>query len=166
MEKKKSLNQSETTMGKFYVLLIWGVTSLIACLLVAWVNLDIHTMGRKEQIISRIERVKKFRDVQNEEISDIASLYNKINRFNPGIYAQYEETEIKMIANDLKSIYEGNAQDKRYEMFSHSAEMYAMWLTDKKKLWTKKQNIENFSQKLQDCEIGLQRVQDKLKIEK
>lgn len=161
--KKESLNQSEVTMGKLYVFLIWGITSLIACLLVAWVNFDIHTKGRKGQIIARIERVREFRSTQNTEKKDIDSLYNKIICFNPGIYAQYEETEINLIANDLKSIYEGNAQDKRYEMFIQSADIYMMWLADKKKLWTKKQNVENFSKKLQDCEIGLQRVQDKLK---
>lgn len=163
MKENNSLNQSEVMMSKLYVFLLWGTTTLVACLLVAWVNFDTHTTSRKEQIIARIERVRQFRDVQTAGKSNIDSLYNKVNRFNPSIYAQYEETEIKLIVNDLKNTYEGNAQDKRYEMFIQAAEMYNMWLIDKKKLWAKQQNVEKFSQNLQDCEIGLQRVQDKLK---
>lgn len=38
----------------------------------------------------------------------------------------------------------------------HVADFYQMWLTDRKELWSKRENISTFKKNLEECEIGLE----------
>ena len=75
--------------------------------------------------------------------------------FQPGVYAQYEEDDIHYLINNLRNTYERNSWDKRYKLFMHIADFYAMWLSDKKQLWSIEQNIRLFKANLEECENRL-----------
>ncbi|GAO31048.1 hypothetical protein JCM15548_13383 [Geofilum rubicundum JCM 15548] len=44
----------------------------------------------------------------------------------------------------------------------HVSDLYELLLTDKKKTWTIGQNINNFRQNLEACEIGLEQKNEEL----
>jgi uncharacterized protein YqgQ len=78
------------------------------------------------------------------------------------VTAVYEENDIEFMINELKNIYEQHAWDVRYKSFAHVSAFYDAWFTDKKVLWTKKDNIMRFKQNLEECEIGLKNNKDNL----
>mgnify|MGYP000279073246 FL=1 len=45
----------------------------------------------------------------------------------------------------------------------HIADFYAMWLSDKKQLWSIEQNIRLFKANLEECEIGLRKKEEDLR---
>jgi hypothetical protein len=157
---QRALNQTEATMSHLYVFLLFAIPTLICCVLIALFTSDMNTANRKEQAIYKMQNVRNFRDVQTQASRNIDSLHNKIDRFNPGVFAQYDETSIKLMLNEIRNIYDSNVQDKRYQMFLQVANMYEMWFVDKKILWSKSQNIDKFQKDIQECEIGLQRMQE------
>lgn len=79
------------------------------------------------------------------------------------MYAQYEEDDIHYLINNLRNTYERNSWDKRYKLFMHIADFYAMWLSDKKQLWSIEQNIRLFKANLEECEIGLRKKEEDLR---
>lgn len=58
------------------------------------------------------------------------SLFRKIETFEPGVYARYEKDDIHYLISNLRNTYERNSWDKRYKLFMHIADFYAMWLSD------------------------------------
>ena len=65
--------------------------------------------------------------------------------------------------SQLRNTYERNSWDKRYKLFMHIADFYAMWLSDRKQLWSIGQNISLFKANLEECEIGLQKKEEDLR---
>lgn len=102
-----------------------------------------------------MDQIREYQDAQSKASVMIDSLYNKIDHYNPGIQAVYEENDIKFMINSLRNIYEERAWDARYKSFLHMSEFYAMWFIDKKDLWGKHENIRKFRKNLEECEIGL-----------
>ena len=100
---------------------------------------------------------------QAESQLPVDSLFRKIETFEPGVYAQYEEDDIHYLINNLRNTYERNSWDKRYKLFMHIADFYAMWLSDRKQLWSIGQNISLFKANLEECEIGLQKKEEDLR---
>lgn len=161
--KKSTKNRREQTIGFVYVSLLFAITTAICCICLFYYSSDEKTTSRKEFAISKMDRIRSFQQIQNEEMLIIDSIYNKIKDFNPGINASYEENDIKYYLNDLKSIYEKNSHDGRYKIFYQVGSFYSMWFDDKKELWSKNQNIINFRKNLEQCELGLERKKDELK---
>nr|WP_262487079.1 type VI secretion system transmembrane protein TssO [Geofilum rubicundum] len=62
----------------------------------------------------------------------------------------------------MKIRYADNIWDNRYKAFLHVSDLYELLLTDKKKTWTIGQNINNFRQNLEACEIGLEQKNEEL----
>lgn len=107
-------------------------------------------------VLVKVEKIRRFREIQKEYKPIVDSLYNRISNLKPGINAQYEEEDIKYLLNDLKNTYQNNGWDNRYKVFMHVADFYQMWMTDKKELWSKRENISTFKRNLEECEIGLE----------
>lgn len=160
---KQTQNQREHTIGFVYVSLLFTVTTAVCCLCLFYYNFGNKNQAKKEFAISKMDRIRAFQTLQSDEIIIIDSIYNKINTFNPGISASYEENDIKFYLNDIKDIYDKNSYDSRYKIFAQVSNLYNMWFADKKELWTKKQNITVFTKNLEACEIGLQKKKDELK---
>ena len=99
--------------------------------------------------------IKEYQNDQSAYIHTMDSIYQKIQRFNPGVNAVYEENEVLYMINDLKRVYENRSWDTRYKSFLHVSEFYYMWFIDKKELWSKRDNIARFRKNLEECEIGL-----------
>jgi len=162
-KKKNTANRREQITGFVYVSLMFIFTVAICCVCMFYYRSDDKSNTRKEFAISKMDRIRSFQQIQNEEMVIIDSIYNKISQFNPGINASYEENDIKYYLNDLKRIYEKNSHDGRYKIFQQTSAFYSRWFDDRKELWSKQQNISNFRKNLEQCEIGLQKKKDELK---
>jgi hypothetical protein len=153
---RRTLNQREKSMALAYVLLLFLVTTFCCCMLIYWTNSDFNVLKQKQAVLVKMDKIKKFQDAQSGNKSVVDSLYNRISGLKPGINAQYEEDDIKYLLNDLRNIYQNNGWDNRYKVFLHVADFYQMWLTDRKELWSKRENIITFKKNLEECEIGLE----------
>ena len=66
-------------------------------------------------VLVKVEKIRKFQELQKENKPIVDSLYNRISKLTPGINAQYEEEDIKYLLNDLKNTYQNNGWDNRYK---------------------------------------------------
>ena len=110
--------------------------------------------SHKELILRKTERQSRLLSDQLAQQKFCDSLFMRIDRYNPGINASFEENDIKGLINDLRGIYEKNSNDIRYKIFYQTAQFYDMWFADKKVVWSKRANIDNFSRNLQQREMG------------
>lgn len=119
-------------------------------------------LSEKALVIKKMERIHHYQDIQKRQTVVCDSVFIKIKNYNPGINASYEENDIKFLINDIKIGYVDNIWDNRYKAFLHVSDLYEMLLIDKKKIWSIGQNITNFKQNLQECEIGLEQKNEEL----
>ena len=138
------MNKREIFMGHAYVFLFFFLTTVACCLAIFMWNSDFKIFEQKEFVKIKMNRIKEFQQEQAECQLPTDSLFRKIEAFEPGVYAQYEEDDIHYLINNLRNTYERNNWDKRYKLFMHIADFYAMWLSDKKQLWSIEQNISLF----------------------
>lgn len=150
-----TMNQKERIMGFFYVFILFLTITGICCFLFFYYSSDFKLFSQKQFVIQKMERVRQFQTDQASAIVIIDSLYNKIDRYDPAIHAVYEENDIRFMLNDLKAVYEKQAWDTRYKPFLHISEFYNMWFSDKKDLWSRRENVVKFRQNLEECEVGL-----------
>ncbi|HCC53252.1 MAG TPA: hypothetical protein DEQ30_15405 [Porphyromonadaceae bacterium] len=150
-----TMNQKEKVMGFIYVFLLFASVTAICCLLLFYYNSDYKVFAQKDFAIYKMDRIREHQEAQSKVSVVVDSLYNKINHYNPGVQAVYEENDIKFMINTLKNVYEEKAWDVRYKSFYHIAEFYSMWFIDKKDLWGKQENIRKFKKNLEECEVGL-----------
>ena len=155
-QNRATINQREKTIGFAYGLLLFLAVSSCGCMIIFWTNSDFDTTRQKDMVLVKVEKIRKFQELQKENKPIVDSLYNRISKLTPGINAQYEEEDIKYLLNDLKNTYQNNGWDNRYKVFMHVADFYQMWLTDRKELWSKRENISTFKKNLEECEIGLE----------
>lgn len=155
-------SQREKTIGFLYVSFLFLSATIGCCWLLNYYS-DNKNETRKEFVIAKMDRIRAFQEIQSQEMVIIDSIYHKIKDFNPGVNASYEENDIKFYLNDIKRLYEENRYDSRYKIFQQMPTFYNMWFADKKELWSKRHNIENFRKNLEDCQIGLQKKMDELK---
>ena len=125
---RKTLNKREILMGHAYVFLFFFLTTVACCLAIFMWNSDFRMFEQKEFVKIKMNRIKDFQQEQAESQMPVDSLFRKIEAFQPGVYAQYEEDDIHYLINNLRNTYERNSWDKRYKLFMHIADFYAMWL--------------------------------------
>lgn len=154
--RRMNISYRERVMSFLYVCLLLLTTAGCCCFLMYIAGTDFSASKQKGVIMNKMEKIYSFRNIQKEYVSIIDTLYFKINALQPGIHAQYEEDDIKYLLNDLKNVYQSNGWDNRYKVFLQIADFYQMWMTDKKELWGRQQNIINFRKNLKECEIGLE----------
>lgn len=147
-------------MGFAYVLILFILITTSCCVLLFMYNSNFNLLKQKGFIVDKMKRVNEYRNAQKKTEETIDVLYNKINMYDPGVNAVYEEDNIKYLANELKDIYEDHSSDSRYKSFMHMANFYYMWYSDKKTLWTYRKNIEQFTKNLEECELGLANKKD------
>lgn len=157
-----TMNQKEKIMGFFYVLLLFISITAICCFLLYSYNADLRMFTQKNFVISKMERIRQFQSDQAHAMVVVDSLYQKIQRYDPGVNAVYEENDIRFMVNDIKSVYEKQSWDARYKSFLHVSEFYMMWFIDKKDLWAKRDNVARFQKNLEECEIGLNNKKNEL----
>jgi beta-galactosidase beta subunit len=155
-----TMNQKEKIMGFSYVFILFAAITTVCCLLLFLHNAHFSTLKQKAMIIDKIERVSEYQAVQKKAASTIDLLYEKINNYDPGVKAIYDEDNIKFLVNDLRGVYEKHALDTRYKSFLHVADFYYMWYADKKTLWSIKSNTLLFTKYLEECELGLSNKKD------
>lgn len=85
-------------------------------------NSDFRMFEQKEFVKIKMNRIKDFQQEQAESQMPVDSLFRKIEAFQPGVYAQYEEDDIHYLINNLRNTYERNSWDKRYKLFMHIAD--------------------------------------------
>lgn len=159
---KHTKNQREKAIGFAYVSVLFLVATLACCFCLFYYTHN-QTGTRKEFVIAKMDRIHEFQHTQSRQMFIVDSIYNKIKDFNPGIHASYEENDIKFYLNDIKKLYDDHDHDGRYKIFYQVSNFYNMWFSNKKELWSKKQNISRFKKNLEECEIGLQKKLDELK---
>ena len=163
MDKNKTTkNRREKTVGFVYVSVLFLIVTFVCCSILFRYT-DTKSSTQKKFVIAKMDRVRQFQDIQNDQMVIIEAMYSKIESFNPGINANYEENDIKFYLNDLKKIYDANGHDERYKIFQQVSGFYNMWFSDKKELWSKRQNIVSFQKNLEECQIGLDKKKEELK---
>ena len=156
---KNTKNKRERAIGFMYVLLLF-LTTTVACCYIMYYYADSKSNIDKEYIISKMERIKSLQVTQEQQVVLADSIYNKIRNFNLGINASYVENDIRFYLNNIKKFYDDNIHDERYKIFYQTYNFYSMWMSDKKELWSKNQNIAQFRKSLEECRIGLERQQN------
>lgn len=156
-------SRREKNIAFFYVLILFVVTTTVCCTLLFRYNTNFTIFAQKDFVVKKMERIQNFQHIQDLQTMALDSLKSKIRSFNPGVMALYEESDIKYLINEHKEIYEKAPLDNRYKMFLHVAVFYEMWFTDKKELWSKRENVTNFKKNLEECEIGLQNKKEDLR---
>ena len=152
---------------------VQGFVSVLA-MFVLITGLSIYFLAREYQVISlvtlnktmiikKMERQSEFRNLQQDYGSIVDTLFSKIKRFRPSVYASYEEGDIRFLIKDFAQQWDRGNWDKRNKSFFHLSLMYEMWFNDKNTLWAKKHNIQTFKKSLEKCELGLQEKEDILK---
>lgn len=155
---KNYINQRERHISLFYVTICFLVLLSITCFFFLKNNSNSRIFGRKDKLVTRMEQIESFKKLQREVALQCDTLHVNIKKFKPDVYASYEENDIRYELNELKGIYLKNDWDRRYKMFEQISILYDMWLTDRKDLWCKKQNLNELTLNLQNCEMGLQRA--------
>lgn len=105
-------------MGHAYVFLFFFLTTVACCLAIFMWNSDFKIFEQKEFVKIKMNRIKEFQQEQAECQLPTDSLFRKIEAFEPGVYAQYEEDDIHYLINNLRNTYERNNWDKRYKSCS------------------------------------------------
>lgn len=155
-------NRHEKTIGFVYVSVLFLIATLVCCWSLFYYT-DTGNETRKEFVIAKMDRIRQFQNIQSEKMMIVDSIYRKIQNYNPGINASYEENDIKYYLNDIKKLYDDNNYDGRYKIFYQVSGFYNMWFADKKELWSKRQNIIRFQKNLEECQIGLEKKKEELK---
>ena len=159
---KTTHNRRERIIGTIYVSILFLITTLACCLCLFYFS-ESKTGPRKEFVINKMDRIREFQHTQSGQLAIVDSIYHKISKFDPTLHANYEENDIKFYLNDIRKLYNDNSYDSRYRIFNQIPNFYHMWLSDRKELWSKRQNIIHFRKNLEECEIGLQKKTDELK---
>ncbi|MDR1437334.1 MAG: type VI secretion system transmembrane protein TssO [Candidatus Symbiothrix sp.] len=163
-EKQKNIHNRKEKIAAFIrVTLLFLSATITACALLFYHSGTIKPNARKEFAISKMYRIQSFRNIQNEQWIIADSIYRKIEKYDPGIHASYEESDVKYYLSTFGKLFENNSYDNRYKIFHHLSTFYNTWFADRKELWAKTQNIARFRKNLEECEIGLQRKKDNLK---
>lgn len=157
------LNKRERIIGFIYVFILFSIITAAGCWLLLSGNKDIKLWNQKDIAIRKMESQKDFQQCQADVASSCDTLYARILRFSPGVHASYEENDIRFVVNDLKTSYLNHKWDVRYKVFEQVSDFYDIWLTDKKELWSRMQNVTLFKTNLEACEIGLQKKNEALK---
>lgn len=159
----KPLSEKERIISFIYILALFLAIITVCGYFILKNEGTQHIFTNKTIVIKKMERQKEFQSAQSDQMASADSLFSRINNFQPGINASYEENDIKFLINDLAKQWDTNKWDKRNKMFWHLAAIYEMWFADKKELWSKQDNIAKFKKNLEDCELGLQKKEEKLK---
>lgn len=159
---QKNIRRRDRLSGMVAVMVIFSVCCSI-CLYYFISTSQTDMSSYKDVIVKKSQRQQTYRDAMADHKTTCDSLFMRIERFDPAVNASFEENDIKFLINDLRGVYEQNAWDKRYKVFSHVAGFYEMWFADKKILWSKKDNIRKFSSNLEKCEMGLTKKEEELK---
>lgn len=162
-KSSKPVSERERFIGFIYVLALFVIiTGTCGYILFRYAGTR-NIFSNKIMVIKKMERQKEFQNIQSAQIVSADTLFSRIEQFEPGVNASYEENDIKFLINDLAKQWEKNSFDKRNKMFWHLASVYEMWFADKKELWSKQDNIVKFKRNLEECEIGLQKKVSELK---
>ncbi|MBN2742505.1 MAG: type VI secretion system transmembrane protein TssO [Marinilabiliaceae bacterium] len=151
------VNRREKLIGYVYVFILFVGMTWSGCWLMLRGVDDLSLWNQKGMAIRKMESQKMFQ-IQQAQVSIVCdSLYERIRRYSPGIHASYEENDIRFMINDMRRLYQDNQWDNRYKVFDQVGDFYDRWLTDKKELWSRIQNVSQFKANLEACEIGLQK---------
>ncbi len=155
---KNYIGNRERYFSLFYVSICFIVLLSISCFFFLRNNSNSRIFARKDKLVTKMEQVENFKKLQRSVALQCDTLYANIKKFKPDVYSSYDENDIRYELNELKGIYLKNDWDRRYKMFEQISTLYDMWLTDRKDLWCKKQNLNDLALNLQECEMGLQRA--------
>lgn len=167
MKKKdsdiKTINQREKTIGFFYVLILFGLTTMLCSFILFFSNTNYQLSGSKRHALEQMERVKRFELSQIEIEDKIKQVDEKINRLDPGLNASYEKREINYLLGEIREIYLRYKWDERYRVFDHVATFNEFRMSDKERLWNIKKNIEKFKADLERCRNNTENKKNNLK---
>lgn len=165
-QNKQHVNQRERIMGFIYVALFFAIVTALCSYFLLRNSPQVNVFSQKELVVRKMDRLKEFQAVQSSKVVMCDSLFKNIMRFNPSVNAKYEENDIDFLIGELRNMSRENVWDRRFMVFRHTADLYEMYFTDKRDLWSKQQNIIEFKQNLEACEIGLQKKNDELNVKK
>ena len=100
-KSSKPVSERERFIGFVYVLTLFIViTGACGFILFKYTGTR-HIFSNKITVIKKMERQKEFQSIQSAQIVNADTLFSRIEHFEPGINASYEENDIKFLINDL-----------------------------------------------------------------
>ncbi len=157
------MNQREKTIGFFYVLILFSLTTAICSFILFFSNSSFQLSGSKRSALEQMERVRRFEYSQNEIINKVKQADEKISRLDPGLNASYEKREVNYLLGEVRDVYLRYKWDERYRIFDHVATFYEFRISDKERLWNIKKNIEKFKIDLDRCRNNTENKKNNLK---
>lgn len=150
-ETHKTTNSREKSIGFFYVLLLFGITTALCSYILFFLNNNYKALEGKQAILEQIQRVRTFQKVQQTQMEKIQQIHQKTAQMNPEIKAAYEKREINFLIGEIRNVYTQQKWDIRYKIFDQVATFYEFRMADKDRLWNIQQNIEKFKSDLERC---------------
>ena len=145
------MNQKEKTIGFFYVLILFIVTTTLCSFILFFSNSDYRLLGDKESALKQMERIKRFEQAQLETMPKVEEVEEKVSKIDPELNASYKKREINYILGEIRNVYTQNKWDERYKIFDHIATFYEFYVSDKERLWSIRKNIDKFNADLERC---------------
>lgn len=110
-KSSKTVSERERFIGFVYVLTLFIViTGACGFILFKYAGTR-HIFSNKIMVIKKMERQKEFQNIQSVQIVSADTLFSRIEQFEPGVNASYEENDIKFLINDLAKQWERNSFD-------------------------------------------------------
>lgn len=118
-------------IGFAYVVILFSLATFGSCWCLFYYTNTKEEVG-KQYVISRMERISKFQEAQQEQMFMVDSLYSMIRNYNPDLKANYVENDIEYYLKQLNVVYDQNKHDNRFKVFAQISSFYNMWFGDKK----------------------------------
>lgn len=160
---KSNLSSREANVYIVYMLLFL----VVSVALVSWLafrNYNTNSDAPKATVYDKVKKDRQFVQKQKDALVLIDTTYKSIRVFNPGLNAVYADNDIKNQLKNIKSYYIQGEGDIRYKIFDQTADLYLMWLEDKKVLQKKQSNVRLFRDQLQKCQVGFKTSQNKMNL--
>lgn len=145
------MNQREKTIGFFYVLILFVVTTIVCGFILFFSNSDYRLMDDKKSALVQMERIYRFEQAQAELLPKVKEVSERVTILDPALNASYEKREINYLLGEIRNVYTQNKWDERYRIFDHIATFYEFRMADKERLWSINKNIEKFKADLERC---------------
>ncbi|EEN82560.1 type VI secretion system transmembrane protein TssO [Porphyromonas endodontalis] len=159
----KTMNQKEKTIGFFYVLILFIVTTTLCSFILFFSNSDYRLLGDKESALKQMERIKRFEQAQLETMPKVEEVEEKVSKIDPALNASYKKREINYILGEIRNVYTQNKWDERYKIFDHIATFYEFYVSDKERLWSIRKNIDKFNADLERCRNNTENKKNNLR---
>ena len=149
-------------MGEKKLILIYLLVATITLASVgAWVLVRTYT-GRlalnSHVLAERIDREQRYFDEQRQYLALLDSTHQVISAYHSEMTAVFVEADIEDQIREVRRAYTDSDSLLLFRSFDQAANFYQMMYRDKQLLASRKYNVELFTKRLEDCQLGYRKA--------